>query len=125
MVEHHTHPAKPSYTPFNWFVGVDGSDGADNCFALVKSQLFRESSDHFVCAHVRDVKKTYLSWHFKPDYIQETYETRLLDLGKKGEFAMVDAQVGKTTKEVLFGLAVERHANVICTSMTGRKGAKE
>jgi hypothetical protein len=123
MVEHHHH--KPVYTPFTWFVGVDGSEGADNCFALVKSQLFRESSDHFICGHVRDQKKTYLSWHFKPEYIQETYETRLLDLGKKGEFAMVDIQEGKTTKDCLFSLAQERRASIICTSMTGRKGTKE
>jgi hypothetical protein len=124
MVEHHEHRHKPVYAPFNWFVGVDGSEWANKCYEVVRNNLFRESSDHLTVAHVRDEKKTYLSFHFKPDYIQETYETHLIDLGKKGEFAMVDKLDGKTTKEMLWELAQERKANIICTSMVGRKGPK-
>jgi hypothetical protein len=75
--------------------------------------------------HVRHPGKTYLSWHFKPEYIHEVYSTKILDLGKQAEFLMVDIMEGKTTKEVLFDLAKARNANVICTSMTGRKGIKE
>lgn len=104
---------------------MDGSDGADAAFAMVKKDLYREHQDFMSVGHIRDVTKTYLSWHFKPEYIQETYSTKLLDIGKEGEFLMIDKQEDKTTKECLFDLARARKADVICTSMTGRKGLKE
>ena len=67
----------------------------------------------------------YLSWHFKPDYITEIYETKLMDIGKKGEYSIVDKDEFKTTKEVLWDLALERKATIICTAMNGRKVLKE
>jgi hypothetical protein len=67
--------------------------------------LFRESCDKLVVGHIKNKDKNYLSWNYKPDYIHEIYETRLLDIGKKGEFAMNDISQDKTTKEYLFALA--------------------
>lgn len=73
-----------------WFCGVDGSDGAEAAFSMVKKDLYREHKDFVSVGHIRDISKTYLSWHFKPEYIQETYTTKLLDIGKEGEFLMID-----------------------------------
>lgn len=124
MVETHTSKSVYAY-PHTWFCGVDGSDSADNAYSIVKDYLFREQCDRIVVGHVRDAKKVYLSWHFKPDYITEIYETKLMDIGKKGEYAIVDKDEFKTTKEVLWDLAIERKATIICTAMNGRKGPKE
>lgn len=87
--------------------------------------MFRESCDKLVVGHIKNKEKTYLPWNFKPDYIHEIYETRLLDIGKKGEFVITDIYNDKTTKECLFALALERKATVIVTGMQGRKGVKE
>lgn len=75
--------------------------------------------------HVRNINKPVTSWHFKPDYISEIYESRLLEFGKKGEYAVVDVLENKTTKDMLVALAQERGASIIVTSMHGRKGPKE
>lgn len=113
-------------TPITWFCGVDGSDSAENCFEIVKNELFREhSQDHFVCGHIRNKAKTDLAWNHKPEYIEGIYSTKVMDLGKQGEFIMSDVLEGKSTKECLLSLANERHASIICTSMHGRKGPKE
>ena len=121
MVEH-----KSEYThPQTFFVGIDGSEYAEAAFKICKRGLFRESCDKLVLGHIRNKEKHYLAWNFKPEYIQEIYETRLLDIGKKGEFAITDVFDDKPTKECLFNLAQERHATVIVTGMQGRKGIKE
>ena len=102
MVEH----KKAEYSvPQTWFVGVDGSEYSEAAFQICKKGLFRESCDKLVVGHIKNKEKTYLAWNFKPDYIHEIYETRLLDIGKKGEFVMTDLYNDKTTKECLFALA--------------------
>jgi hypothetical protein len=103
---------------------VDGSESSEQAYYQVKNELIRDC-DRIVVGHVRNINKPVLSWHFKPDYISEIYESRLLEFGKKGEFAMVDVMQGKSTKEMLVALARERGASCIVTSMHGRKGPKE
>jgi hypothetical protein len=77
-----------------------------------------------VVGHIRNDKKEYLPWNMKSAYIHDMFETRILDLGKKAEFAMIDIEEGKTTKECLWALAQERKASLIVTGMHGRKGLK-
>lgn len=74
--------------------------------------------------HIRNDKKEYLTWNMKSAYIAEMFETRILDLGKAAEFAMIDLDESKTTKECLWALAQERKASLIVTGMHGRKGLK-
>lgn len=47
----------------------------------------REDIDHLVVGHITDKKKDYLPWNMRPNYVQDAYEAKLMELGAKGRWA--------------------------------------
>ena len=60
----------------------------------------------------------------KPEYVRDIYESRLLPLGKHGQYISVEKKEDKTSKEMLWDLATESHASIIVVGNHGRKGPK-
>jgi len=65
-----------------YFCGIDGSPAAFNSFQLVLHDVFREDCDKIVLGHVFDTKKEDdLPFDKKQQYIQDTYESKIIHLG--------------------------------------------
>ena len=84
----------------------------------------REKKDTLVVGHVENAKKTYLPFNYRPQYLKDIYSSKIIGLGKEwAEYASADVQ-DDTTKECLWNLASDMHADVLVTGMHGRKGLK-
>jgi len=64
-----------------YFCAIDGSPAAYESFQLVMRDVLREECDKLVLGHVFNTKKDYLPFNMKQQYIQDTYESKIIQLG--------------------------------------------
>ena len=103
----------------------DGSDASQNALETVKDSLLKEH-DELVVAHAwNEAKEEYLPYKFKRAYIRQQNLADFTYLGKRFDFLEEEITNGKTTKDVLNGMAKLCHADVAVVGYHGRKGPKE
>lgn len=107
-----------------YFVGIDGSPAALEALQIVLRSMFREECDELVVGHVYNSKKEYLPFNLKPQYIEDTYESKIIHLGKKARFVSCEVDSAKGTKETLWALAHQNKATIMVTGSNGIKGPK-
>lgn len=105
-------------------MGIDGSPNALQALQIVLRSMLREDCDELVVGHITNPKKEYLPFNLKPQYIEDTYESKIIHLGKKARFVSCEVDPAKGTKETLWALAHQNHATIMVTGYNGVKGPK-
>ena len=108
-----------------FFIGVDGSEASEQAFQVILKGLYREHVDKITVAHITDRRKDYLPFNYRPDYIKEIYESKLIGIGSDGQYMFQEVDANTSTKETLWAIAQDNNANIIVTGFHGRKGPKE
>ena len=74
--------------------------------------------------HVFNSKKDYLPFNLKPQYLQDTYESKIIQLGHWARWVNTEVEEVRGVKDCLWDLAKENKATVMVTGYNGVKGPK-
>ena len=86
--------------------------------------LYRERKDHLIVGHVYNNSKDYLPFNLKPQYLQDTYESKIIKYGSWARWVDCEVEEKKPVKDSLWGLATENKATIMVTGYNGVKGPK-
>jgi len=64
-------------TSFNYMVAVDGSEASELAFTIAMHGLWREGRDKFNVCTITHPNKEYLTFQYKPEYIEEKYQAKI------------------------------------------------
>ena len=77
MVEQQKNTIAEKATAQNWFVAIDGSEASEEAFQVTYRGLYRSDKDHITIGHITDRRKEYLPFNLKPEYLSETYTSKI------------------------------------------------